>query len=216
MKAVSYYQGEFGHDLLRVATATTDNRISVVSLVPQRTYPGNFGNTASEFQKLDHKPRFLFCFFFSALLDQAIHASLREEHTHFDQLARYPKFCGILGSYHSNLHPAFLLLAATLYTIDENEAEATDDLQELAEFLPQDYYRFLTDEYPALTSRLNTPRERENAAITLFSELSNATARLFLPRSLRPYSKAEPNLRVFDKWAASIASSINQKLRTIK
>ena len=81
---------------------------------------------------------------------------------------------------------------------------------------PQDYYRFLTGEYPSLTNRLNTAQEREDAAAKLFTELSNAVATLFLPRSLRPYSQAEPNLHLFDQWAASIASSINQDRRAFK
>lgn len=216
MDAVRYYQEKFGSDLLRLINATSDSRISIISLVPDPRAAPSSNPVASEFQRLEHKPRFLFCYYFSALLDQAIHSSLREEHTHFDRLARYPKFCGFLGSYHSLLHPATLLLIATLYTPQQDERLVTEELQELAAFFPQDYYRFLTGEYPSLTNRLNTAQEREDAAAKLFTELSNAVATLFLPRSLRPYSQAEPNLHLFDQWAASIASSINQDRRAFK
>ena len=112
MKAVQYYKESFGHDLKRVASATratNKDRISIVSLVPSQSRSESFGDTAREFQRLENKVEFLFCYYFSALLDQGIHASLRDEHYHFNHFAQYPKFCGILGSYYSNLHPALLL-----------------------------------------------------------------------------------------------------------
>ena len=84
MKAVSYYKEEFGHDLLRFSSATSDNTLSIVCLVPKWGHPGPLGDPADKFQELENKTRFLFCFFFSALLDQAIHSSLREEHAHFN------------------------------------------------------------------------------------------------------------------------------------
>lgn len=217
---IRYYKHQFGMDLLRVANATRatiKDRISVVSLIPAvRSYPGGFGDTAEEFKKIKDKILFLFCFYFSALIDQAIHSALREEHPHFDRLARYPKFCGILGSYHTNLHPALLLLVATLYAADEDSSAITSDFETLSGFFPSDYYRFLVEEYPQLTGRLQTPAEQHKAAVQLFTELSNATAMLFQPESLRPYSDAAPDLNLFATWSALAASNINKTLNNIE
>jgi hypothetical protein len=219
MNAVLYYKESFGSDLLRVTNATqakTRDRISIVSLVPERSHQKSFGDTAREFQGLEKKIDFLFCYYFSVLLDQAIHSSLRSEYPHFDHFARYPKFCGILGSYWTNLHPALLLLAATLYTSREDEESITKNLLELVAFFPDDYFTFITERYPKLSGRLTTSHEQFSSARSLFIELSKATALLFQPRSLRPYSEEEPNERLSQEWFAAIASAMNKKLNEIE
>ncbi len=216
---IQYYKERFGFDLLRIANAsrsTVKDRISVVSLIPATSYSGGFSDTAEEFQKLEDKPLFLFCFYFSALVDQAIHAALHQEHLHFDRLARYPKFCGILGTYHTNIHPALLLLVATLYVSDEDAVSTTSNFEDLADFFPNDYYRFLVEEYPRLTGRLQTQAEQQRASTRLFSELSNATAILFQPTSLRPYSDSSPNQSLFKTWSGIVASNINNTLDNIE
>jgi hypothetical protein len=216
---IRYYKDKFGIDLLRVTNATRatiKDRISVASLIPAASCSGGFCDTAAEFQKVRKKPLFLFCFYFSALIDQAIHSALREEHPHFDRLARYPKFCGILGSYHTNLHPALLLLVATLYTVNEDPTAITSDFETLSTFFPSDYYRFLVEEYPGLTGRLQTPAEQQRAAVQLFTELSNATAMLYQPVSLRPYSDAIPDHNLFTTWSGLVASNINKTLDDIE
>lgn len=217
---IRYYRDQFGMDLLRVANATRatiNNRISIVSLIPAASScPGGFGDIAEEFKKVKEKILFLFCFYFSALIDQAIHSALREEHPHFERLSRYPKFCGILGSYHTNLHPALLLLVATLYAADVDYSAITSDFEALSDFFPSDYYRFLVEEYPQLTGRLQTPSEQQKAVVQLFTELSNATAMIFQPRSLRPYSDAEPDMNLFSTWLRLVASNINKTLNNIE
>lgn len=218
MDSVRYYKDVFGNDLVNVASAPTaaiTDRISIVSLIPSKKYPGLFGETAKAFQQLEHKILFLFCYYFSSLLDQAFHSALREEHDYFDRIAGYPKLCGILGSYWSNLHPSLLLLVATLYTKDQDKLVFTENLDELAEFFPGYYYEFVTQQYPRLTGRLSAPERQREAASRLFNELSNAVAILFQPHTLRPYSALPPDEVLFKSWMATIAKNTNRVLRTI-
>ena len=174
----------------------------------------NFIN--SKFKQIENRIQFLFCYYFSVLLDQAVHSSMREEHSSFDNLARYPKFCGILGSFHTNLNPSLLLSLATLYTSDQDFDKATNDVKKLSNFFPDDYYQFFTHEYSKLTGRLERQDLQSNAMYTLFSELSNAVALLFQPNSLRPFTDGIPNKILFEKWISLISKNINEKLEQIK
>jgi hypothetical protein len=215
MDIITYYQENYKFDLINVSGEFKD-RISVVSLVPNNiNISGGFGNAARKFERIDNKVQFLFCYYFSVLLDQAIHSAIREEHSTFDNLARYPKFCGILGSFHTNLHPALLLLVATLYTTDNNHELATEDFERLALFIPGEFYRFFTLEYPSITGRLTNKNLKLNVVYKLFNKLSDGVALLFQPKSLKPYSEEEPNLILFKRWINFISTKINEKCKEI-
>jgi hypothetical protein len=160
MEPVRYYREEFGAELQKVCRASSSRCISIVSLLPDPIPGGGDGpltRCAAAFCEVRSKPLFLFCYFFIALIDQAIHASLRQEHVHFDRLARYPKLVGILATACTNLHPAVLLLAATLYLDDSEVDEATVHFECLADFFIEDYHVFLDVKYPALTRGWLTP-----------------------------------------------------------
>jgi hypothetical protein len=177
MYAVQYYETSFSDELTRVAipllaahhetstithteTMTRGARISIVSLVPETIGGGPIGAAAKQFQSLKNKQLFLFCYYFSVLIDQAVHSSLREEHEHFDTLHSYPKFCGFLGSYHHNLHPALLLLIATLYPNDATEHETIATVDLLAGYFRKNYISFFADAYPKHSGRLTDSHQR--------------------------------------------------------
>jgi len=216
MDAIEYYKTVFGKELIRIQNATKatiKDRISIVSLIPMQDYPGSFGDHAKAFNETPSKRLFLFCFFFSALIDQAIHSGLGEEHSYFDDLAKYPKFAGLLGSYFTNLHPVLLLLITTLYISSEEEDAATSEFQFLADFFSLDYCRFLCDVYPKLTGRLKSEKEQRNACRAILSEISNAMALIFIPQSLRPYSDLKPKKHLYEKWVLYFSNKINKKLK---
>lgn len=118
---------------------------------------------------LDEKVQFCFCLFFTTLIDQAIHAGQREEHSVFDLHAQYPKIVGILSGAHANVHPALLLGIATLYLDDRC---ADDDLEELAQFFRQDYRHFLKDVLPTLPRRQSGAYNPNHAVEQVFFDYS--------------------------------------------
>ena len=96
---ISYYEEDFGRELYAVqnaTTATVKDSISIVSLLPADQSPGLFDEHAQAFKSLPSQRLFLFSYFFTSLIDQAIHSALREDHRYFDRIARYPKFVGCL------------------------------------------------------------------------------------------------------------------------
>jgi len=218
MEPVRYYCEEFGAELQRVRAASSDRydrSISVVSLVPDHP-DGSHAERAAAFRQVRSRPLFLFCYFFTALIDQAIHASLRQEHAYFDHLARYPKLVGILAALGTNLHPAVLLLAATLYLHESESEAATEQFKTLADFFIKDYHHFLDVKYPALTGRLTDPGERRDAVRRLFTELSSALALLFVPTSLGSYSRERPNRDLYESWVRYFNRGVNAHLRWLE
>jgi hypothetical protein len=212
--SITYYKEDFGHELIQVqnaTTATNKDRISIISLVPDEPYPGLFGENARAFKNLPSQRLFLFSYFFTALIDQAIHSALREEHSFFYSLAQYPKFVGFLATYDHNLHPGLLLLTATLYTPKEDEAISIDQFYSLADFFAEDYADFILNKYAPLTGRLKTEQSRNIAVQRLYSEISNSVALLFIPRSLRPYSSLSPDIKLYEKWMGYFTKKINDK-----
>ncbi len=176
-EAKDYYNTLFGPQLLKVAQADSGwrDRISLVGLIPGATNatPGQ----ARAFASLEgrHRVLFLMCYFYSALLDQAIHAGLREEHPAFNNLARYPKLVGILGSAWSNLHPANLLVAVTLHMQTLSSEAVLTLFDELTSFMVDEYVRFLTVEYPAHTDHLRSQEAQQRAIHVVLREAVQAT-----------------------------------------
>ena len=128
-----------------------------------------------------------------ALLDQAVHARLRHVHA---RLRPFPKLGGILATFHSNLHPALLLLAATDLVPPEAEPEPTEDLRTLATHC-------FGGVYPRLVG-LAATEDDAMALSTLADELSTALALLFVPKSLRPYSPRNGNRELYERWLVMV------------
>lgn len=196
----------------KATTATVKDSISIVSLLPTEQYSRLSDEHAHIFNSLPSQRLFLFSFFFTSLIDQAIHSALREEHPYFDRFARYPKFVGILATYHHNIHPCLLILAATLYTNDKDQNIATEQFCALSDFFIENYEDFIKNKYPFLTGRLQTEEARNIAVRKLYREFSNALALLFIPRSLRPYSSLLPDIKLYEKWMGHLTMKINAKL----
>jgi len=207
--AIEYYKNSFPRDIELALDPSPfhRDRISIVSLLPEQ---------ARSFGSMRSPHLFLFCFFFSSLLDQAIHSGLRAEHPYFDEIARYPKIVGILSTYWHNIHPITLLMAAT-FQISTNGAErATKDFENLSDFFIEDYCDFFMKQYSNLTGRLETNVERLQACISILSEISSALAILFCPNTIRPYSSEEANQELVAKWVAHFRNNVNMKLKTLK
>lgn len=172
-----YYSSRFGLQLIKVANADAGwrNSISLVGLIPGavNATPGQ----ARAFSLLEEKDRvmFLMCYFYSTLLDQAIHSGLRQEHSAFDNLARYPKLVGILGSACTNLHPANLLLAVTMHMDTLSSDTVTGLFDDVTTLMLNEYVRFFTLEYPALTDRLQGHDAQLQAIRIVLQEAVQAT-----------------------------------------
>jgi hypothetical protein len=217
-EAVQYYTDKFGKDLVAVRDAGGGlaDRISLLNFMPGQSGPSR--EQAHAFRGLPAKERvlFLMCYFYSALLDQAIHAGLRDEHYDFDRLAQYPKLVGILGSYHTNLHPAHLLMAATMYLEDVGEEPATGLFQELTDHMADEYVRFFTAEYPAMSGRLASATRQRRALRLVLGEIVNATTQpesqlwTFLRGGLSRSSQA-----LASKWIHTCATKMQATLDTV-
>lgn len=176
-EATEYYTNRFGKDLIAVSDADPGwkGRISLVAVIPGavNATPGQ----AKAFNSLPAKDRvlFLMSYFYSALLDQAIHATLREEYATFDHLAGYPKLVGILGSAYTNIHPANLLVAATIHLNKLTAEAATELFTELTTHMTNEYVHFFTVQYPARTGRLNTRDSQLRALDMVLQEILRAT-----------------------------------------
>jgi hypothetical protein len=215
LDAITYYKDRFGHELLHLIESTTStikDRISIVHLLPPERPFIRQNEQTKIFQEKTYKSFFLYCFFFSALLDQAIHSGLRSEHSYFDKLARYPKFVGILGTFHTNIHPALLLLASTLYIPASEEESALNEFRKLCDFFVKDYCDFFENEYPKITGRLDNLKDRKNAITAVLCKMSNAMALLFVPMSLKPYSSLQPKTKLYESMVLSFSTRINSKL----
>jgi hypothetical protein len=210
---ILYYKEDFERELRSVqyAATKTEDRISIVSLLQDKHASGLIDEKARVFKTLPSQPLFLFSYFFTSLIDQAIHSGLRDEHPYFDRLAGYPKFVGILATYWHNLHPGLLLLTATLYIRKEYQDIVTKQFHALSDFFTEDYEDFILNIYPSLTGRLQTEQARRAAVKKLYSELSNAVALLFIPKSLLPYSLLIPDNNLYRKWISYFGKKINVK-----
>ncbi len=164
-----------------MATLEHGNQISIHSLISSDAH-GHFGRTRRAFLASKSPYKFLHCFFFTALIDQAIHTALRDEHYKFEQIAGYPKFVGILSSYSHNIDPAVLLLISTVYLNEQNEKSIIDDFKSLTEYFLNDYIDFFHNVFPEYTNRLST-REKQNRAIrNVFSAIKSEMIWEYVPK----------------------------------
>jgi hypothetical protein len=207
--AIVYYKNSFSHDLELALDPSPHyrDRISIVSLLPEQ---------ARVCCSMQSPYLFLFCFFFSSILDQAVHSGLRVEHTIFDKIAKYPKIVGILSTYWHNIHPVTLLMAATFQISKNNEERATGDFEQLSNFFIEDYCDFFMNKYPQLTGRLESNADRMQACISILNKMSSALAILFCPNTISPYSRKEANQGIVAKWVAHFRNNVNMRLKTLE
>lgn len=211
---LEYYRNQFGRELLIVMDDQSTpgcNRLSILTLADDPRLNGAMAQQASRFRGLESKTRFLFCYYFSALIDQAIHCRLRELHAAFDHYARYPKFCGILGSYWTNLHPNFLLHMATFYVSSQDEKAATEDFAAYAAFFPSDYYEFLVGKLPQLTNVKPEPGGNKWCDLVL-DEVRMAAQ--FVPTSL-PIVQRRGNSELVARWLTKLTEETDRKINDI-
>jgi len=169
---LKYYEKEFKRDIkfLLNSDKNTWNRISMCSLRElDRQLPIFYGSVQNAFKKLKNKPYFLICYFYSVLLDQAIHSYSMELHCIFDNIAGYPKFVGMLQSYGSNFHPAILLCTSVLYT--RNVDEFLNDFEVFTKYILNGYINFFNMEFPRHTSLLKNQKDINKALASIFDDI---------------------------------------------
>ena len=205
MNPIDYYKNSFAHDLTIAQNIDPNHsdRISIVSLLPDK---------ATCFDSMNSPYLFLFCFFFSAILDQAVHSGLREEHEYFANLARYPKIVGILAMYWHNIHPVTLLMAATFQISPDQKDDVTKEFETLSDYFIDDYCNFFIEQYPKLSGRLQKRDDQIRACSAILNEMSTALAILFCPKTIKPYSSKEADQELVEKWVSHFRDNVNNKI----
>jgi len=207
MTGIEYYKKQFPLELLNIKdTLAVGRGISIHSLISDSA-GGHFGQTRQAFLETKSKPQFLFCFFYTVLIDQAIHSSLLEEHRNFEKTSGYPKFVGILSSYGSNMDPSLLLLIATSYLNGENEKELTEDFKELTDFLLEDYIDFFHNVFPNYSFSLNSKAAQDKALLSIFEDIQNSMKWISVPKAT---AIIKPKLHLYKEWI-DIFNSILEK-----
>lgn len=184
MSLTKYYQHDFSKDLMNLMNSHefAKERISIVSLIDDIEAPDHYGIVRDEFNKIQKKQFFLFSFFFSVLIDQAIHGAARHLHQDFQNIAQYPKLVGILSSYWSNLHPSLLLIASIKHT--ENLENLENSFEDLAKFILNDYQDFFYYQFPKYTKSLQSNEEIKLNLSSIFNEISRAMIWTDVPKSI--------------------------------
>lgn len=111
MKIKDYYQNQFRNDL---AAFMPDIRVPYFG----HSWTYDCGNLNKI--RLESRPAFLICLYFTVLVDQAMHAHFRSAYDQFEKLTRYPKFCHGLGQIQKNPR-AILSVPAEKGMVDRNE-----------------------------------------------------------------------------------------------
>ncbi len=181
MDIIKYYTANFQNDLESLMNSTNpkQDRISIVSLVETMSAPEFYGTVQNAFKKIEDKPLFLICYFYSVLLDQAIHSYDRNLHCDFDKIAGYPKFVGILSSYWYNFEPPLILLIALLY-IDEKE-KFIKNFEIFTKYIFEDYVNFFDCIFPKHTLLLNEKNATHNALNHIFKDIENSLKKENIP-----------------------------------
>ncbi|MDB2496374.1 hypothetical protein N9X25_04425 [Verrucomicrobiales bacterium] len=202
MNLIDYYRHQFRHDLETVAAGF--DSISVVSL--KGGSPGGYHRDSAEaFKSLEKKRPFLFCYFFCVLLDQSVHTVSREEHRHFDAFWQCPKFQGILGTAHTNLHPALILDAAIQQVRKVEEEESRAGLNQLSEFFSSEYRRILTEEYPAQAGRIPGDGERQRMCDQVLAAAGEGLALLAVPGGHEGLAEDAPwRKKLYTTWVLNV------------
>lgn len=81
--------------------------------------------------------KFLVCFFFQVLLDQAIHQVYMPNHKHYDDMFSPVKFLGMLATANTNMPPRHLIILSLLHA--KNNIETNDELPSFCSFLFKEF-----------------------------------------------------------------------------
>ena len=210
MTNVEYYKNYFLTDVQNIMKTLNDNnKLSIHHFVR----PGTEGRTKQAYLKSKSQRMFLHCFFFLVLIDQAIHAGLREEHAIFERIAGYPKFVGILSSYNSNMHPTLLLLIGTSLQDGENEYSIIKCFEELTEYFLDDYENFFHCVFPQYADSLETKSAQTAVYKTVLLEMQNA---MLWKNLQKDFNFITPNIQMFRLIIKFFNETVNRKLTNLK
>lgn len=199
--STDYFSGQFSKDLQRILAqeirgGSTSDRLSIVDLLPTplRKVPG-YGHYRV-FDVLENKLSFLFSYYFCVLLDQAAHSAVREHHHIFEQQTSYPKFCGVLGLYWTNIDPILMLMAATLHVEIAEQERSLINFRALARY-------FAHQEAPAILQRFADGAvdiSSEEIIRLVYSEAVRATSSSYVGGPLL-YTVIVPDMELGEKWS---------------
>ncbi len=208
MTSVDYYKHYFQTDLLNI-NDTIDNYpgLSYHWLVSKSS-----GKTRRAFLNTKSKMLFLFCYFYTTLIDQAIHSATNELHPDFQKISGYPKFVGIFHSSSSNMHPALLLLIATAYIDNEDEYELTKEFEDLTLFFLNDYVDFFHNIFPKYTLHLQFKDLQDNAIESIFKDIKEAMNWESVPKSI---NIIQPDIPLYKNWIKILNQAIITKLENV-
>lgn len=206
MNPIDYYHQQFFVDLDFINGAgpySTSDSISFFTLSPSTVLgsPKQLrGCELQEFRSVEHKHLFLICYFFSTILDQAIHYKLRSEHRFFNAIARYPKFKGFLATSHNNQHPNTLLVFATVYIKHFRVLGATEDFRCLSYVILRNIREFLNETYPAMTGRLPTKNQREEVTSIVFQTIRSGILEYEVNQRWLESLDFSSDMNMFNEW----------------
>ena len=209
MTSVEYYKNHFTVDIQNIMNLIApEKRISIYSLI-NKDSGGFFGRTRKGFLETTSPRMFLFCSFYTALIDQAIHSSLRIEHQNFEKIAGYPKFVGILSSYGSNMDPALLLLIATVYCKDDSKEDVTKDFNDFTDYMLDDYIDFFHNVFPKYAYGLKTTDEQDEAIHQVFSDIHQAMQWDSVSKEI---ARLSPSLDLYKAWILLFNDKLSEKM----
>ena len=208
MDIIKYYEIQFQKDLnfLINSTLHKENRISIVSLIETMTTSGSYQIVQNAFKTINYKSSFLICYFYSVLLDQAIHSYDKNLHADFDKIAGYPKFVGILSSYHYNFHPLKLLLIATLY----NNKNLINKFEIFTKYILNEYIRFFNKVFPQFTSLLKEKKDIICALNHIFDDIKISLNKINAPKAIWETNFSSNNTEAYYQLIDILQNELNK------
>ena len=197
MNIIKYYEYQFQIDLtlLLHSTETKQDRLSIVSLMDTMSAPSFYGDVQNAFKELSDKPLFLICYFYSVLIDQAIHSYDKELHYDFEKIAGYPKFVGILSSYWHNFEPSLLLLIAIKYI--KEEEDFNNKFEIFTKYILNDYILFFKDIFPKYTLLLSNKSDIDSALNAIFYDIKISLKKENIPIRIWDTSFKEDEIKLY-------------------
>ncbi len=145
MDITSYYNKQFGSDLLSIMNAKVYSQ-EKISMTVFGHNKGGFRKGQRLFKNFTHKEEFLICYFFTTLLDQAMYTELNNEYYEFKKLTKYPKIVGLLSSSNNNMPPEQLLLLASYWSRDLQQFQVS--LKVFTKYFYKDIENFFQNKLP--------------------------------------------------------------------
>lgn len=135
--AMGYYVTQFRQDLALIMGRYRDNHLAFATF----TDPNNFFDDHEIYLQIEDKKRFLQCLFFEVLLDQALYTSGFRPKKEGGCLYGTVKVVHILAAAGAMVNPYFLLLAASRWAEDSEEAD--EDFEKLCWLFEREVRRTL-------------------------------------------------------------------------